>query len=154
MIYSDIKKAFEVLKDNGLNPTLFYTDSSESVSEAYYRVLKEEEGREKEPEGRYEIHCHKKRLKGLHYIEDDFSQAELDNIEGEQVEPLFKKNGNKIYTCFDVFLNRLCILISTGDVDYNDIKVIYCDNDGRQVTKISRDGYLISWPMGYFLHID
>ena len=152
MVESDIKKAFEVLKANGLNPTLFLTDSSESVSEAYYRILEEEKGRTKEPNGKYEIYCHQERQEGVHYIEDDFSQSGLLSLRGEDVLSFLEQNGNKLFCCYDVFLNRLGVLIACGEVFYKDFKIIYYDNGKKMFCKMTEEGYILEWPIGYFSH--
>ena len=159
MLYNDeIKKVFNLLKENDFNPKDFYisditTGKPVLLSEEYFKILKKEK-KKVEPVRKYKIYCHTRKQDGISYIEDRFSQAESHNLEPEVLLSIFESNDNKIYCCYDTIVNTIGRMIHQCDLDPKDFDVIYYDNENEIHTCYGTDGYICCWPIGYFTYLD
>lgn len=159
MLYNDeIKKVFNLLKENNLNPKDFYINNESTgkhvtVSKEYFRIIKEENNKV-EPVRKYKIYCHTRKQDGISYIEDIFSQAESHNLEPEVLLSIFESNDNKIYCCYDTIVNTIGRMIFHCTLNSEDFDIIYYDNGKEIHTYYDTNGYICRWPIGYFTYLD
>ena len=94
--------------------------------------------------------------KGIKYIEDVYSSADIIRTSREEFISMIKSFGEEIHSCYPSFVNHIGRFHREYGKDWfgDDIE-IYANESafgtGKTVQKhFSDKGQLIDWPLGYF----